>query len=117
MPELTSPPSWFWKVLALAAAGSLITLMGIGSAAGQFIGETHMWIEKSDERFYKHLESDKQRADELGVVLRDVLERMVESNERSLLAVSRSEHVGERLDRVEDSLRSKKLNKDKNQDG
>jgi hypothetical protein len=79
--------------------------MGIGSAAGQFIGETSMWMEKSDERFYKHLESDKERADELGSVLRDVLERMVESNERSLRAEARAEHAEGRIDRVEDSLR------------
>jgi len=105
MPQLTAPPSWFWRVVATVAAGSLLTLMGIGSAAGQFIGETSMWMEKSDERFYKHLESDKERADELGSVLRDVLERMVESNERSLRAEARAEHAEGRIDRVEDSLR------------
>lgn len=102
-----SPPSWFWRLAAVAIGGSLFTLVSIGASAGRFIGETQMWMVKSDERFYKHLEADKERANELGDVLRDVLERMVESNERSLMASARAEEVSERLSRVEDSLRTR----------
>jgi hypothetical protein len=107
MMEVAPPPPWFWKVVVTIVAGSLFTLVSAGSTAGEFLGETRMWMQKSDERFYKHLEADKQRADDLGAVLRDVLDRMVESNERSLMAATRAQNVDERLDRVEDSLRTR----------
>lgn len=58
-------PKWFWKIAAICTVGGTITLVTVGWSLGSFMSETQTWQRAQDERFFSHLEAEKNLHEQL----------------------------------------------------
>lgn len=58
-------PPWFWKLAAVCTFGGTITLVTTAWSLGAFMSETQTWQKAQDERFFEHLDNEKEGRREL----------------------------------------------------
>jgi uncharacterized cupredoxin-like copper-binding protein len=82
-------PPWFWKLAAVCTFGGTITLVTTAWSLGSFMSETQTWQKAQDERFFEHLDNEKEARREIINAIGDIRKTVRRNQETGTVFVER----------------------------